>query len=172
MEAYESILARRSVRKYTDKPIDDETMHKLLVAAMSGPSCANVKDTVFITVRDKESLKLIAQCNGRPAQMLPDAAAAIIICGDTEKTFQRAKDYWVVDASIATQNIVLAANALGLGSVWLGTWPQMERVENISKAFGLPENIIPHSVVALGYPAESPEAKSLYQEERVHHEKW
>jgi len=172
MDAYENLLSRRSIRRYTDRPIDDETMHKLLVAAMSGPSCVNAKDTHFIAVRDKAMLSTLAQCNGRPAQMLPDAAAAIVICGDLEKTFQRAKDYWIVDASIATQNIILAANALGIGSVWLGTWPQMDRVENISKAFDLPETIIPHSVVALGYPAEAPEAKSLYQEERVHMEKW
>ncbi len=172
MEAYESILARRSIRKYTDEPISDEIIEKLLTAGMSGPSCVNAKDTVFIAVREKETLKLIAECNGRPAQMLPDAAAAIIVCGDLDKAFPRAKDYWVVDASIAAQNIILAANALGIGSVWLGTWPQMERVERIAKAFNLPENIVPHTVISLGYPAEAPEAKSLYQAERVHYEKW
>ena len=114
------------------------------------------------------------EANGRPAQPLKKAAAAILICGDLERAFPPAKDYWVIDGAIAAQNMTLCADALGLGSVWLGTWPQMDRVEKQAALFNLPETIVPHSVLVLGYPAkESKEPReSRYEENRVHFEKW
>lgn len=172
MEAYEAILARRSVRKYTEEPISDELIEKLLTAAMSAPSCANTKDTAFLVIRDKEKLAALASCNGRPSTLLLEAPAGIIVCGDLNKAFPRAKDYCVVDACAATENILIAAVALGLGAVWLGTWPQMERVEAIQKEFNLPENILPVACIGLGHPAEAPEAKSLFDPERAHYENW
>lgn len=173
MNTVDVILTRRSIRKYTEQKIDADTMHTLLTCAMAGPTCVNARDWSFLVVDDKEMLKKLAQCNGRPASMLPDAAAAIVVCGDLSRAFPRAKDYWVVDGAIAGQNIILAAHDLGLGAVWLGTWPQMERVENIEKLFALPEHIVPHSVIALGYPAEEkPDDKVLYEEDRVHVNRW
>ena len=102
------------------------------------------------------------------------AAAAILICGDLERAFPPAKDYWVIDGAIAAQNMTLCADALGLGSVWLGTWPQMDRVEKQAALFNLPETIVPHSILALGYPAEENKEprESRYEENRVHFEKW
>ncbi|MCD7737891.1 MAG: nitroreductase family protein [Lachnospiraceae bacterium] len=169
----ETILKRRSIRKYTDKKIDDETLHKLLECGMSGPTCANKRDWAFLIADDKETLEKIAQCNGGPARMLPQAAMGIVVCGDLSRSFPPAKDYWIVDASIATQNIILAATEMGIGSVWLGTWPEMNRVENIIKLFQLPGNVIPLSVIALGYPTEErSDEKKLYEEDRVHFGKW
>ena len=112
--------------------------------------------------------------NGRPAQPLKKAAAAILICGDLERAFPPAKDYWVIDGAIAAQNMTLCADALGLGSVWLGTWPQMDRVEKQAALFNLPETIVPHSILALGYPAEENKEprESRYEENRVPFEKW
>lgn len=173
MEAVENILKRRSIRKYTTEKIDADTMHKLLECGMAGPTCVNARDWAFIAVDDNELLAKLAECNGRPAGMLPDAAAAIIVCGDLSRAFPRAKDYWIIDASIATQNIVLVANAMGIGTVWLGTYPQMERVEKIEKLLELPEEIVPLAVIALGYPAEEkPDDKFIYEESRVHFNKW
>lgn len=172
MEAYESILSRRSIRKYTDEPISDETIHELLRAAMSAPSCVNARDWSFLVIRDKDMLNKMADGNGGPAEPIRHAAAGILICGDLSRSFPPAKDYWIIDAAIAGENIVLAAHALGLGSVWLGTWPQMERVDAQRALFGLPEHIIPHSILALGYPAETAPRKDAYEEDRVHYEKW
>ena len=97
-----------------------------------------------------------------------------MICGDLERAFPPAKDYWVIDGAIAAQNMTLCADALGLGSVWLGTWPQMDRVEKQAALFNLPETIVPHSILALGYPAEENKEprESRYEENRVHFEKW
>ena len=102
------------------------------------------------------------------------AAAAILVCGDLQRAFPPAQDYWVIDGAIAAQNICLAAQELGLGAVWLGTWPQMDRVQAQQKLFALPEHIVPHSVLALGYPAidlTSPR-EDRYEENRVHFEQW
>ena len=97
----------------------------------------------------------------------------ILICGDLSRSFEGAKDYWVIDASIATQNMILAANAMGVGSVWLGTWPQKEKIDAQAALFQLPETQIPHSIVAFGYPAApSDKVKLLYEEDRVHFEQW
>lgn len=172
MEALEAIFTRRSIRSYTDEPITDETMQLLLKAAMSGPSCVNARDWSFIIVRSREMLNKMADANGRPAEPLRSAAAAVMVCGDLNRSFPPAKDYWVIDGAIAAQNIVLAAHALGLGSVWLGTWPQKERVEAQAKLFGLPESIVPHSVIALGYPLKEPAERDVFEADRVHMEKW
>ena len=144
---------------------------------MSGPSCVNARDWSFIVVTDSEMLNKMADANGRPAWPLRKAALGILVCGDLERAFQGAPDYWVVDGSIAAQNMTLAAEALGIGSVWLGTWPQMNRVKAQAELFGLPEHMVPHSILAFGYPVEEDEQgeKSLrhhWEEDRVHYEKW
>ncbi|MCD8068848.1 MAG: nitroreductase family protein, partial [Lachnospiraceae bacterium] len=81
--------------------------------------------------------------------------------------------YWVIDGAIAGQNKILAAEGLGIGSVWLGTWPQMDRVERQRELFSLPDTVIPHSVIAFGYPAEEKTGEHPdYEESQVHFEKW
>ena len=172
MNAYENIMNRRSIRKYTSRPISKEDIRKILAAGMAAPSCTNARDWSFLVVRDRDTLNKMADANGRPAEPLRGAALGILVLGDLERAFPCAKDYWVVDGAIAAENMILAANALGIGSVWLGTWPQMERVNGLRKLFDLPETAVPHSVIAFGYPAESPEARGFYEDDRVHSEKW
>lgn len=174
METMEAILTRRSVRKFQDRPVSRELLQQILEAAMSGPCCVNAREWSFILATEKETLNKMAQANGRPADPLKDAAAGILICGDLSRAFPGGPEYWVIDGAIAGQNISLAAHALGLGSVWLGTWPQMDRVERQKELFGLPDHIIPHSLIALGYPEEDVTGarKSRYEEDRVHFEKW
>ncbi len=173
MDAIENILSRVSVREYSDREISDTDLRTILEAGMSGPSCVNARDWSFIVVRDREMLNKMADANGRPATPLRSAKLGILICGDLERAFHGAPDYWVVDGSIAAQNMILAANALGIGSVWLGTWPQMNRVEKQAELFHLPETQIPHSIIAFGYPAgDVKKEKLLFEEDRVHYEKW
>ncbi len=173
MDAIEAILTRTSIRKFTDQPVPDETIHTILRAGMSGPSCVNARDWSFIVVRDRGTLNKMADANGRPAEPLRGADFGVLVCGDLERAFPRAQEYWVVDGSIAAQNMILAAKALGVGSVWLGTWPQMNRVEALRALFNLPETQVPHSVIAFGYPAEHPAPRAPeWEEDRVHFEKW
>lgn len=174
MDCIQNILTRRSIRSYEDRPISKEDMRTILTAAMSGPSCVNARDWQFIVVENKEMLNKIADANGKPAQPLRGAAAGIVVCGDLDRAFPPAREYWVIDGSIACQNMTLAARALGIGSVWLGTWPQMRRVNKLSELFGLPESVVPHSVLALGYSAETEDIsdKNAYDASAVHWDKW
>lgn len=127
METMQNILTRRSVRKFADKPIEPDKLHTILEAAMSGPCAVNAREWAFIVVTDREKLAQMAEANGRVARMLNQAAAAILVCGDLDRAFPPAPDFWVIDAAIAAQNMTLAANDLGIGSVWLGTWPDETR---------------------------------------------
>lgn len=134
MNTLEAILTRRSCREFTEQPIEGEKLHHLLEAAMSGPSCVNAQDWSFVVVTDPEKLAQMADANGRPAEPLRKAVAGILVCGDLDRAFRFAKDYWVIDGAIAAQNICLTAQELGLGAVWLGTWPQMDRGGSAEKA--------------------------------------
>ena len=138
---------------------------------MSGPSCVNSRPFEFIVVNDEAVINQMVQVNGRAAAPLWDAAFGIMVCGDLNQTFKPAPGYWVVDCSIACQNMILAAHELGLGAVWLGTYPQEERVMGQVELFDLPDNIVPHSILAFGYPAEGTEfpERDLYEEEKVHY---
>ncbi len=174
MEKMDSLLTRRSTRSFQDRSIEPEKMHAILEAAMSGPCCVNAREWEFIVVTEREKLCAMADANGAPARPLKQAAAGILICGNRKKAFPPAPDYWIIDGAIAGQNICLAAHSLGIGSVWLGTWPQMERVEQQRALFALPEHIVPHSVIALGYPTEDITAprESRYDEKCVHWNGW
>lgn len=174
MDAYDSILTRRSTRKFDSRPIEDEVLKKILQAGMSGPSCVHARDFAFVVVTDPEKLAEMADANGRPAQPLRHAAAGILVCGDTARSYPVHPEYWIIDGAIAAENICLAAHALGVGSVWLGTWPEMDRVEKQRELFDLPETIMPHSIIALGYPVNDLYAprECRYEEDRVHFGKW
>lgn len=175
MNTIEAIKTRKSIRKFTSDKISEHDLSLILETGMAGPSCVNARDWTFIVVRNKEMLNKMADANGKPADPLRLADVGILVCGDLERAFPHAKDYWVVDASIACQNITLAAHDLGIGSVWLGTWPQMDRVEKQQQLFELPQTIIPHSILALGYPASEQAdipVKSKLESDKIHYEKW
>lgn len=176
MNGIELIRKRRSIREYSGEHISDEVLHDILDCAMRGPSCTNARDWCFVVVRDKDTLNKMADANGRPAEPLRGADVGILVCGDMDRAFRGAPDYWIIDAAIACQNIVLAATAHGVASVWLGTYPQMERVNRQKALFGLPASVTPHSVIALGYPKDPAEmelgGRSGYEASQVHFEKW
>lgn len=173
MDTIKAIMSRISVREYSENEISEEALRTILEAGMSGPSCVNARDWSFIVVREPDTLNKMANANGRPAAPLRGAKLGILICGDLERAYSGAPDYWVIDGAIAAQNMILAATALGIGSVWLGTWPEMDRVEKQAKLFALPENKIPHSIIAFGYPKEaSAKEKIFFESDRVHYEKW
>lgn len=169
-----AIMARKSVREYSDREIPPEAIRTILEAGMSGPSAVNARPWEFIAVTDPEVLAKMSENNGRAARPLQGAKLGILICGNLEKAFSRAPEYWIVDAAIAGQNMILAAESLGIGSVWLGTWPQEEKVANQKALFNLPEHIVPHSIIAFGYPKEEGEnpVRNHWEEDRVHYNQW
>lgn len=173
MNTIEAIKTRSSVRKFTDQPISDADVHAILDAGMAGPSAVNARPFSFIVVKDREMLNKMADMNGNAANPMRGAALGILVCGDLERAYQGAPDYWVIDGSIAVQNMILAAHDLGIGSVWLGTWPQQNKMDGQKALFHLPEHIIPHSLVAFGYPeVKAEKGRGFYEEDRVHFERW
>jgi len=169
--ALQFIFKRRSVRKYEEKEIPDAVLHDLFEAAMAAPSAVAKDPWHFLLLRDRKTLDRIVKIlpNG---QMLRQAPAAIIVCGDINRAHGNELSYMLQDLSAAVENILLAATALGLGSCWLGMHPKPDRIDNIRNLFSLPENIIPMCGIALGWPAEEPEPRTRYNPERVHLEKW
>ena len=165
----DAILTRRSIRKYTAEPVSDQLINKLLEAAMSAPSAGNQQPWHFIVIQDKNTLNKITEFHPH-AQMLKEASAAIVICGD--ESLEKHKGFWVQDCSAATENVLIAANCLGLGAVWLGVYPREDRVNNLRNLLGAPDNIIPFCIVSLGYPAEHKEPANRFDQNRIHYEKW
>lgn len=173
METLKAMATRKSVREFTDEGITFEDIKKILTAGMSGPSCMNKRMWSFVVIRNKELLGKLSVANGLYAGPLRGAAFGILVCGDLERALPEAPEYWVIDASIATQNMVLAAQDLGIGSVWLGCWPCEDRVQEVKELMTLPENIVPHSILALGYAKEPDnEERDLYESDRVHFDEW
>ena len=168
MDAMEIILTRRSIRKYTEQPVSDEVLKELLEAAMCAPSAGNRQPWCFVVINDRKILDDIP--NYHPyAQMLKEAPAAILVCCDSDLQMG---DYGVQDCSAATQNILLAAHAKGLGAVWLGVYPTEVKVTDIKRLLNLPENIIPISLISVGYPAEQKSPPDHYRADRVHYNHW
>lgn len=172
MNTLDAIFNRKSIRKYTDQKISKEDIETILKAGMAGPSAVNARPWSFIVVEDRETLNKMADGNGKAAQLLKEAPLGILVCGDIDRTYPLARDYWVIDGAIACQNMILAATELGIGSVWLGTYPQDEKVKAQSAIFDLPESIIPHSIIAFGYAAQDGIEREKWEAGRVHYEKW
>ena len=171
MEAYEAILTRRSIRQYTNETVSEELVTKLLKAAMSAPSANNQQPWYFVVITERVKLEKITEFHPY-AKMLIQAPMAILVCGDLKSETSIGLDYWVQDCSAATENLLLAAHAEGLGAVWLGIHPRKDRVDRIKTLFSIPENIVPIALVAVGFPAEQKSPSERFNKSRVHYNSW
>lgn len=168
MDTLEAILTRRSIRKYKAGSISDETITQLLKAAMSAPT-ATGEAWHFVVVKERDVLNAV--CSFHPhAQMLKGAAVAIAVCGDP--TVEALKGRWPLDCAAATENILIAANALGLGACWVGIYPVEERMQGLRDLLGIPAHVMPLSMVSLGYAAEKKKPPERFRLDRVHHGRW
>lgn len=165
----EAIFKRRSVRRYAKEEVPEESLHKILEAAMNAPSAGNEQPWHFVVIRDKQTLGELSGCSPH-ASMLKDAPLGILVLADL--LLERHKGYWVQDCSAAVENMLIAVAGLGLGAVWLGIYPVEDRISSVKKLFGLPENIMPFAVVPVGFPLEPPRPVNRFNQARVHSEKW
>ena len=165
------LFARRSVRKFQDKPVSDALVQDALEAAMAAPS-ANAKDPwEIVVVRNLETLARIAA--GLPyGQMLAAAPVGFVVCGDLQRVNGPHLSYLLQDGSACIENLLLALSMLGLGGVWLGVHPREDRIAHVRDLFRLPEHILPIGVVAAGYPAETHPPRTRFSAARVHRERW
>lgn len=159
----ENIFQRKSVRTYLDKGVEKEKIDLMLRAAMAAPSGKDVRPWEFIVVSDRMLLDSMA-AELPYAKMLAQARYAIIVCGDSLRS-----SYWYLDCSAAAQNLLLAAQSLGIGAVWTAAYPYEERMQVVRKYIKLPNHILPLCVIPFGYPATKERPKQKYDQKKIHY---
>ncbi len=169
-----TVIARRtSVRRYEQKDVPDEAVEKLLRAAMAAPTAVNLQPWEFIVVRDKETLAKLAAAN-RFGGMIATAPLAIVVCGDTlQEARGEPNKWWMLDCSAATENLLLAATAQGLGAVWTAVYPHEDRIAAVREILSVPARFVPLCVVPVGFPADpTAKPKDKWKPEKIHKEKF
>jgi nitroreductase len=161
------MYARRSIREYTDESVTDEQIEAMLKAAMAAPSAQNLQPWHFVVVHKRKTLDKLAEIH-KYAYMLKQAPLAIVVCGD-EKISKR---HWVEDTCTATQNLLLAATALGLGGVWISLYPKKKYQKSIREILDIPEHVGVLCILALGHPAEKKKARTQYNSDLIHQDRW
>ena len=169
MDAMEALKTRRSIRAFTGRPVSLDLVRDLINAAMQAPSAGNEQPWHFIIITDRDLLDRIPEYHPY-AGMLAETSVAVLICGDPR--LEKHEGMWVQDCAAATQNLLLAAHAKGLGAVWVGVHPREDRIEPLRKLFELPEAIVPFALIPLGHPAERPEPEDRFRPELIHMNRW
>ncbi|MBM6992620.1 MAG: nitroreductase family protein [Prevotella sp.] len=162
-----NIMTRTSIRKYQQRPVETDKQEKLLRAAMASPSSRNMQPWHFVVLNDEQNISQLA-AGLRNNEMIKGAPLAIIVCGDTTRMQSgQARDFWIEDVSAASENILLAAHAMGLGAVWTSVYPVMGKVKGFTHALKLPGNLIPFNCILIGYPAEQPEVQDKWDTHKI-----
>ncbi len=161
------IFTRRSIRAYQPRPIGDDIIRNLLAAGMAAPSACAADPWHFVVITDPSARRSLAMClpNGK---FLADAPLVIVACGELAKAHDAQESYLLQDVSAAIENILLAANALSLGSCWIGIHPRQGRIDAVSSCLALPKGVVPVGAIAIGYPAQEPPPRTRLREERIH----
>lgn len=169
MELLETIKTRRSIRQFQDKPVPESHIRTIIEAAMMAPSAGNQQPWHFVIVSDRARLDAIPSYHPH-SKMVLQAPVAILICGDPAG--KPWPDYWVQDCSAATQNLLLAARDLGLGTVWAGIYPAEDRMAGFRKSFAIPEHVFPFALVPVGWPIGDFHFTDRVRPELIHNEVW
>lgn len=170
-DAISVIHSRKSVRNFTGQEVKRDLLDKIVRAGMAAPSAVNMQPWSFVVVTNRQTLDMLN--DGLPyAKMLGKAGAAIIVCAIPEKAYEGSAELAVIDSSLAGENILLAVEALGLGAVWTAAYPYEDRMNVVRKVLGIPGNVIPLTVIPIGYPAGTDKPKNKYKSANVHWEKW
>ncbi len=164
--ALDNIFARKSVREYLDKGVEKEKIDLMLRAGMAAPSARDLRPWEFIVINDRATLDSMAAALPY-AKMLTQVRYAMVVCGDSARS-----SLWYLDCSAAAQNILLAAESLGLGAVWTAAYPYEDRMQVVRKFTVLPDSVLPLCVIPFGYPATSQQPKQKFDENKVHYNKY
>ena len=168
---FENIFNRKSVRSFTSEPVSQEHIEAMLKAAMAAPTAVNYQPWRFVVVTDRAQLDAMAEILPY-AKMLKQAPLAIVVCGETTWFEGRENPYWQQDCSAATENLLLAAEALGLGAVWTGVYPNMQLAEPLGEFLGLPETVEPLCAIPIGHHDGTTQPRDKWKPENVHYGKW
>lgn len=168
MDPIQAIKTRRSVRQYKDKDVSSDLVKQLLEAAMSAPSAYNHQPWQFIVLTDRKILNRVALIDH--CVSAGSAAVAILVCGDFQRETE--ESFLIQGCSAATENMLIAANALGLGAVWTSIFPFKDAIKNFRDMLGLPKNILPITLVPIGYPNQKTKETIRFDEKRIHYNGW
>jgi nitroreductase len=169
MSRVDPILSRRSIRRFTPESVEEAQIRVLLTAGMCAPSADDERPWHFVVISDPAMRLTLSQVSAY-TYVVKDAPVAILVCGD--ESLQKQHGCWMLDCAASTENILLEANLIGLGAVWLGIYPVEGRIQKVRLVTGAPSNVVPFSIVAVGHPAERKYPISRYDQSRVHYEQW
>lgn len=167
----QNLLRRRSVRRFTDRDVAPDLIERAIRAAMHSPSAANERPWQFIVLRD-QALRDQAAVISPYAAMIAQAPAGVLVCGDRSLERFPSQQFWVQDCAAATQSLMLALHALGVGSVWTAVYPLTDRIRGFQEMLSLPESVVPFALVPLGYPESEPTAVDRFESSKVHFDGW
>ena len=174
-----NIMSRKSVRSFTGQKITEAQIETLMKAAMAAPSAINIQPWHFVVITDDSLLSSIYA--GDPqAEMFTSAGTVIIVCGQTKnirrnpdgEESERENPFWFEDCAAATENLLLAAESMGLGAVWTAAYPMEGRMNRYVEALGLPEGVLPFCAVPVGYPSGNDQPKDKWKPEKIHRNRW
>lgn len=178
MDLSEGLLTRRSVRQFdVTKEISKVDLLEIIKAAQYAPSAHNKQPWEFLVITDKEKMSQLRHVQPWTS-FAKDASAVVLVCGNTDEAFSRHKEdeswnYADIDCSLATQNLMLAAHAKGIGACFCGAAPMPKVIAGLQEMFALPHNVRPLSIVVLGYPKEEPKQPTdRFKPEKIHWGKW
>lgn len=170
-DAMTVIHSRKSVRNFTGQTVKKDLLDKIVRAGMAAPSAVNRQPWSFVVVTDRKTLDKLN--DGLPyAKMLGKAGAAIIVCAIPEKAYEGSKEMAIIDSTLASENILLAVEASGLGAVWTAAYPYNDRMDVTRNILGIPGNVIPLNVIPIGHPTGVDKPKNKYKPENIHWERW
>lgn len=168
-EVIDCIMTRASVRKYKPKPVNDSIITTIVKAGMASPTAADQRAWHFVVITD-QALKDSISDSFQWMKMVEGCAFAVVVCGNMDKLFDGDREdggFWVQDCSAASENMLLAAHALGLGGVWCGVYPNGDRVEKLAEILNLPNSLRPLNVISFGYPEVPVAPKDKWNPEQV-----
>ena len=165
------IQERKSVRNYTGEIVNKDDILKILKAGMAAPAAVHMLPWKFVVVTDKYKLKQLQ--NGLPfAGMLSKAGTAIVVCANPKEAAMGNEEFAILDCCCASENILLAAEALGLGAVWTAVYPNQSLIHFVQKELGIPEHVIPLNIIPVGYPTGEDKAQKKFDTRNIHWETW
>jgi nitroreductase len=170
-DTFTVIHSRKSVRSFTGEIVSKDVLNNIVRAGMAAPTAVNKQPWSFVIVTDRKTLDMLK--DGLPyAKMLSKAGAAIIVCAIPDKAYEKSTELAIIDSTCASENILLATEASGLGAVWTAAYPYKDRMDVVRKTLNIPENIIPLNVIPIGHPTGEEKPKDKFKTENIHWEKW
>lgn len=160
-----AIFHRVSIRKFQEKPVEQEKITLMLRAAMAAPSACNQQPWEFYVVTDMEKIEELSEST----PFTKAAKGAPLVFVPCYRATTKLLNFAEIDMSASVQNLLLEAVELGLGAVWMGIAPMKTKMKKVQTILGIPDDLEPFALVPCGYPAEERPQQDRYDEERVHY---